>query len=124
MPLALLVSKALRVTVAPIGAYNRHRIGRKRSPIIAAILAMPRSLGLQVVTEDVENPSQRRYLQQSGCDIVQGYLFSPPLASDDFMVYAISIAAGNQVRARTPSSVSNLVPNRRVRGGASSGNMR
>ena len=46
--------------------------GRK---IIAAILHLGRDLGLSVVAEGVEQPSQYDLLKAMGCDLGQGYLF-------------------------------------------------
>jgi diguanylate cyclase len=37
-----------------------------------------------VVAEGVETGSQLQFLQDNGCDAVQGYFFSPPLPPDDF----------------------------------------
>jgi diguanylate cyclase (GGDEF)-like protein/PAS domain S-box-containing protein len=47
--------------------------------IIRAIVAMARSLGLEVIAEGVEQQAQLDLLQLQGCDLYQGYLFSPPL---------------------------------------------
>lgn len=47
--------------------------------IVSAINAMSHHLGLTVVAEGVETEAQLRFLQDLGCDQVQGYLFSRPL---------------------------------------------
>ncbi len=47
--------------------------------IVRAILAMSRSLHLEVVAEGVETPAQRDALKASGCEMYQGYLFGKPL---------------------------------------------
>jgi len=49
--------------------------------IIAAIIAMAHSLGLDVIAEGIETPEQLRILRLLGCRISQGFLFSPPLSS-------------------------------------------
>jgi len=48
--------------------------------IAGAIVAMARSLGLSVVAEGVEKLEQANALSRLGCDQVQGYYFSRPLA--------------------------------------------
>ena len=43
---------------------------------------MARGLGMQTVVEGIESQEQLEALQQSGCDIGQGYLFGKPLPFD------------------------------------------
>jgi EAL domain-containing protein (putative c-di-GMP-specific phosphodiesterase class I) len=50
--------------------------------ITTAIIAMAHALGLKVVGEGVETAGQRDVLQGQGCDALQGYLFSRPVAAD------------------------------------------
>jgi diguanylate cyclase (GGDEF)-like protein/PAS domain S-box-containing protein len=47
---------------------------------VEAILALARSLGLDVVAEGVETESQREFLESRDCPGLQGYLISAPLA--------------------------------------------
>jgi diguanylate cyclase (GGDEF)-like protein len=49
----------------------------------AAIVALARVYGMEVVAEGVETPEQRDLLAELGCDELQGYLFSPPLDDED-----------------------------------------
>lgn len=51
-------------------------------PIVEAVLSMAHTLGMQVVAEGVETAEQLDTLRQSGCDVIQGYFFSPPVPSD------------------------------------------
>ena len=50
---------------------------------VLAILALARALGLEVVAEGVETEAQRDFLLAHGCDALQGYLLSQPLAAED-----------------------------------------
>jgi diguanylate cyclase (GGDEF)-like protein/PAS domain S-box-containing protein len=51
--------------------------------IAGAIIAMGKSLKMQVVAEGVEAAEQVEFLRRRGCDETQGFYFSPPLPSVD-----------------------------------------
>ena len=51
--------------------------------ICSASIQLAHSLGVGVVAEGVETTSQLEFLRHLGCDMVQGYFISPPLASAD-----------------------------------------
>jgi EAL domain-containing protein (putative c-di-GMP-specific phosphodiesterase class I) len=51
--------------------------------IIAAILALARNLGIQMVAEGVETEEQRAFLASHQCDLLQGYLVSHPLPTEE-----------------------------------------
>jgi len=58
-------------------------VSRQRSlALIMAILGLAEGLHLSVVAEGVEEECQKRELSRIGCNQMQGYLFSRPLASD------------------------------------------
>jgi len=52
--------------------------------IIEAILHLAHGLRLKVIAEGVETEIQLHQLRQMGCDLVQGYLLSRPLALSDY----------------------------------------
>jgi EAL domain-containing protein (putative c-di-GMP-specific phosphodiesterase class I) len=55
--------------------------------ITETIIAMSRSLGLKVVAEGVETRDQARFLEQRGCDEMQGFYFSRPLPAESLAAY-------------------------------------
>ena len=59
-------------------------IDEKSLKLVELMLDIARFLGVPVVAEGVEEEHQLRLLKNMGCDIIQGYYFSPPLPKDDF----------------------------------------
>ncbi|HTZ09599.1 MAG TPA: EAL domain-containing protein [Acidimicrobiales bacterium] len=55
------------------------------APIVGAVIALAHSLELMVVAEGVETDAQLAFLEAHGCDHVQGFRFSPPLAEADLV---------------------------------------
>jgi EAL domain-containing protein (putative c-di-GMP-specific phosphodiesterase class I) len=55
--------------------------------IVAAIVEIARSLGLQVIAEGVEGEVQLQRLRELGCHGAQGYLFSGPLPGEAFAAF-------------------------------------
>lgn len=60
--------------------------------ISAATVALAHNLGLKVVAEGVETAAQRDFLVAHGCDYLQGYLFSRPLAREAVPLQYASLA--------------------------------
>jgi diguanylate cyclase (GGDEF)-like protein len=52
--------------------------------IVCAIIAMAKSLNLDVIAEGVETEDQRLFLLERGCNHYQGYLFSQPVPVEEF----------------------------------------
>lgn len=48
-------------------------------------MELARGLQLNVVAEGVETKLENEVLLQMGCDEIQGFLFSPPLAKEDII---------------------------------------
>jgi diguanylate cyclase (GGDEF)-like protein len=55
--------------------------------IAASVILLAHSMNLKVVAEGVETKEQLEVLRQQGCDIVQGFLFSKPLAAEEFVPF-------------------------------------
>jgi len=51
--------------------------------MVTTIIQLARLLGLQPVAEGIETEAQRRFLLENGCQIGQGFLFSPAVAPGD-----------------------------------------
>ncbi|MBW1645102.1 MAG: EAL domain-containing protein [Deltaproteobacteria bacterium] len=52
--------------------------------LVQAIIAMAQSLRLDIVAEGIETRQQLEFLRQCGVQVVQGYLFSPPVPPAEF----------------------------------------
>ena len=55
--------------------------------LVSAIIAMAHNLNMKVIAEGVELKSQLEYLNQKGCDKVQGYFYSPPRPIEEAIDY-------------------------------------
>ncbi len=51
--------------------------------ITRAVISMAHSLGLKVIAEGVETRAQLEFLAEYGCNEIQGYYFSRPMAAED-----------------------------------------
>jgi diguanylate cyclase (GGDEF)-like protein len=54
--------------------------------IVRTIIAMARSLDLEVIAEGVETEAQKNLLKKKGCEIFQGYLFGKPVPIEQFEI--------------------------------------
>ena len=59
-------------------------VDQSDSAIISAIIAMGKSLNLSIIAEGIETEDQLQLLKEQKCHLVQGFLFSKPLAANDF----------------------------------------
>ncbi|HEY9835572.1 MAG TPA: bifunctional diguanylate cyclase/phosphodiesterase, partial [Vampirovibrionales bacterium] len=61
---------------------NRIGVEGENSEIVLTIVSLAHDLGMEVIAEGVETLAQLEKLQQLGCAMAQGYLFSPPVDSE------------------------------------------
>ena len=54
--------------------------------IVDTIISMANHLNLKVIAEGVETRYELDFLQEKGCPLYQGYLFSKPVANDQFKI--------------------------------------
>lgn len=57
------------------------------SPIARTVIGLAHGLGLEAVAEGVETEAQMAYLDELGCDLVQGYLIGQPLGFEQAVAY-------------------------------------
>ena len=55
--------------------------------LLASIVDIGKSMGIEVVAEGVETMDHAAILRDLGCDILQGYAFSRPLSAPDFETF-------------------------------------
>jgi len=59
--------------------------GNDAVAIVHAILNLARSLKMKTTAEGVETAEQQKLLQSTGCNEMQGYLFSPPVPASELV---------------------------------------
>jgi predicted signal transduction protein with EAL and GGDEF domain len=69
------------------------------APLVDAIIAMAKSLGLATVAEGVETEAQWHYLRERDASQVQGFFFCRPLAAADLERWHADWLHSNEVRA-------------------------
>ena len=55
--------------------------------IASTIIAMGRSLRLEVIAEGVETPAQQQFMLEKGCNEFQGYFLGRPMSAEDFLAW-------------------------------------
>ena len=68
---------------------------RGNAAITEAVVKLAHSLNLKVVAEGVERVAEREYLKNCDCDVMQGYLISPPVPKSVFETF---LAAQSETR--------------------------
>ncbi|WP_052501559.1 sensor domain-containing protein [Thiomicrospira microaerophila] len=60
-------------------------IDREDEAVCKAIISLAKAIGYQTVAEGVETQQQAEFLEQQGCDLIQGYYYSKPLTEEDLI---------------------------------------
>jgi len=58
--------------------------------IVQAVIGLGHTLDIKVIAEGVETVQQREWLKRLGCDEIQGYFYSRPLAEPQLLGFVIS----------------------------------
>ncbi len=54
-------------------------------PVVLAIISIAKGLNLNLVAEGIETPVQEHYLENAGCQTMQGYLYHKPLPQNKLL---------------------------------------
>jgi diguanylate cyclase (GGDEF)-like protein len=59
----------------------------KARVIVQAVMQLIKGVGCEVVAEAVETAEQADILRAMGCDVVQGYVFAPPMFEEEYLAW-------------------------------------
>jgi diguanylate cyclase (GGDEF)-like protein/PAS domain S-box-containing protein len=71
--------------------------------IVRAVIDMAHALSLEVIAEGVEDEAQRGILARLGCDMMQGFLFSPPVPVEGLEALLFPREEGNREEEQSGS---------------------
>src|SRR4051812_1113388 len=69
------------------------------APIVSAMIAMARSLGIECIAEGVETVEQQIFLRNRSCDQAQGFLYSRPVEADEIAHLLLTPSIGLNLQA-------------------------
>ena len=76
-----------RSFIQALGLSNSVNLARpNQGAIVGAIISLAHALNLKVVVEGVETEAELEMVGHLGCDLIQGYFFSPPVKAEDLLV--------------------------------------
>lgn len=64
---------------------------KKSKTILESLMRMSEELGIKTVAEGIETHEQLTYLNETSCDMIQGYIFSLPLEVSEFELWLDSL---------------------------------
>lgn len=56
----------------------------READVVSTVIDLARRLNMRTVAEGVETPGQRKFLEEVGCDTIQGFLVSAPVPVPEF----------------------------------------
>lgn len=65
-------------------------IGARSKKILSSVVNMAKAIGMHTLAEGVENETQRSFLRNIGCEMLQGYYYSKPMSSEEYIEYLSS----------------------------------
>ena len=83
-------------------------VSTEDAAIISAIVALGRTLNLDIVAEGVETAAQREFLTTLGCSALQGFMLGRPMPPDQFFEVAVK-GRSSDIELIEPSRTPKLV---------------
>ncbi|MEO6855360.1 MAG: EAL domain-containing protein, partial [Rhodoferax sp.] len=74
-----------------------------RAELVRAILSIARCLNQVVVAEGVETREQADFLAAEGCQLAQGYLFSPAVPREQLLAFSVTYLVPEGMGFKQPS---------------------
>ncbi|MBP1819377.1 bifunctional diguanylate cyclase/phosphodiesterase [Mycobacterium sp. OAE908] len=65
-------------------------VNERAAAIVEAVIDLAHVLGVTTVAEGVENSATAAKLRESGCEVAQGYYYSPPLTASELLEHLLS----------------------------------
>lgn len=91
------------------GFVREVNIGNEDAAIISAIVALGRSLNLEIVAEGVETVDQQNFLTSLGCDSLQGFLLGRPMPPDELIAAVAGASTRPEFHPDDPNRAPKLV---------------
>jgi diguanylate cyclase (GGDEF)-like protein len=63
--------------------------------VVQAVIQLIKGVDCEIVAEAVETVAQADLLRAMGCDVVQGFVFAPPMFEDDFFAWITNPKSGS-----------------------------
>ncbi len=83
-PMSLLRELDVDAVKLDRGFFHVENNSRRNRFVVEAILKLASQMHISTVAEGIENASQVRYLQQAGCDMIQGFYYFKPMTVEEF----------------------------------------